>query len=88
LFLQQEEAFRSEVLPWEQLRDKLADGGYRAIDRSEFGELMRHSEKRSVGSPQRPWIRRAEYQAGSAGPPAAGGGSGAAAVCAEAWSLG
>lgn len=63
LFLQQEEAFRSEVLPWEQLRDKLADGGYRAIDRSEFGELMRHSEKRSVGSPQRPWIRRAEYQA-------------------------
>ena len=63
LFLQQEDAFRSEVLPWEQLREKLADGGYRAIDRSEFRELTRHSEKRGVGSPQHPWIRRAEYQA-------------------------
>ncbi|MFM8479227.1 MAG: hypothetical protein ACKOEO_25855, partial [Planctomycetaceae bacterium] len=63
LFVQQDEAFRSEVLPWDQLREKLADGGYRAMDRAEFGELKRQSEKRGGGSPQRPWIRRAEYQA-------------------------
>ncbi|MFM7056951.1 MAG: hypothetical protein ACKO2P_08510 [Planctomycetota bacterium] len=73
LFLQQWEDLRTEVLPWEQLREKLAGGGYRAIERAEYGDLLRRSEERGEASPQRPWIRRAEYQAEFRGGELSGG---------------
>ena len=54
---------RVQRLGWEELQAALAGGEYRAISGVEYDELQRLTKEQQQGSPQRPWIRRAEYRA-------------------------
>ena len=56
---------RTEELSWDDLRGRVAGGGYRAMELGDYRRLLRECEVKGVGMavPARPWIRRAEYEA-------------------------
>ena len=56
---------RTEELSWDDLRGRVAGGGYRAMELGDYRRLLRECEVKGVGLavPARPWIRRAEYEA-------------------------
>lgn len=68
---------RIEELDWSSLRSRLSGGEYEGVERTVFEELSRAAAAAgAVGEseiPERPWIRRAEYEAEFRGDMLSGG---------------